>query len=243
MKKMILAAVMVFAVSALQAKVTLQSGSGAFMNEADATALLTFDFEDCVVVSYQAGKVNKDFGSLDDYLEAQQLEKEKVIPQSFNYDYARSQFNRVNKKGLKLLASEESIMAYKKSLNPDPSMSEKEQKKMAKNFKFLAKWGYVWDESNVKYNIIVHVDTVSTGSYSPAQAGSLIGSIPGADGGSSMIGWVEVINRANHDVVCEAHIGKFYGQGGANFQNRLANVLSACIIKELPDIKRLTEKK
>lgn len=242
MKKMILAAVLAFAVSALQAKVTLQSGSGAFMNEAGTTALLSFDFEDCVVVSYQAGKVNKDFGTLYDYLEAQQLEKEKAIPQSYNYDFARAQFNKANKKGMKLLASQEQIDAYKKSLNPDPNMTEKEKKKMEKNFKFLAKWGYVWDDSNVKYNIIVHVDTVSTGSYSPAQAGSLIGSIPGADGGSSMIGWVEVINRANHDVVCEAHIGKFYGQGGANFQNRLANVVSACVAKELPDIKKLTAK-
>ena len=57
-----------------------------------------------------------------------------------------------------------------------------------------------------------------------------------------MIAWVEVIDRASHDVVCEAHIGKFYGTGAYQFQQRLWNVLGACIIKELPDIKKLTAK-
>ena len=241
MKKIILAAVMVMAVSALQAKVTLQSGSGAFMNEAGATALLKFNFDDCVVVSYTAGKVSKDFGTLYEYIESQQLEKDKVIPQSSGYDNARAQFNKANKKGLKLVASEESIAAYKKSLNPDPEMSDKEKKKMAKNYKFLSKWGYVWDDSNVKYEIIVHADTISAGS---AAAGAMFGGsyIPGADGGSAMIGWVEVIDRASHDVVCEAHLGKFYGVGGYSFQIRFWNVLGACITKELPDIKKLTSK-
>ena len=242
MKKMILAAVMLFAVTAIQAKVTLQAGSSEFMNEANVTATLSFDFNDCVIVTYQAGKVSKDFGLLSDYIAAQQLEEDKVIPQSSGYDNARAQFNKKNKKGLKLVASDQSIEVHNKAINPDPSLSDKEKKKMAKSDKFLAKWGYVWDNSNVKYDIIVHADTISTGSYSPAAAGSLIGSIPGADGGSSMIAWVEVINRANHEVVCEARIGKFYGQGAYNFQQRFWNVLGACIIKELPDIKKLAPK-
>lgn len=242
MKKLILAAVMVMAVSALQAKVTLQSGSGKFMNEAGATALLKFNFDDCVVVSYQAGKVNKDFGTLYEYIESLQLEKDKVIPQNNGYDPARAQFNKANKKGLKLVASEEAIAAYKKSLEPNPDMTEKQRKKEAKNYKFLQKFGYCYDDSNVKYEIIVHADTISAGSTGAAAmfGGSMI---PGADGGSAMIGWVEVIDRASHDVVCEAHIGKFYGTGAFNFQQRFWNVLGACISKELPDIKKLVEKK
>lgn len=240
MKKLILAAVMVMAVSALQAKVTLQSGSGEFMNEAGATALLKFNFDDCVVVSYQAGKVVKDFGTLYEYIESLQLEKEKVIPQSNGYDMARAQFNKANKKGLKLVASEEAIAGYKKSLEPNPEMTEKQRKKEAKSYKFLTKFGYCWDDSNVKYEIIVHADTISAGN---AAAGAFFGkAIPGADGGSAMIAWVEVIDRASHDVVCEAHIGKFYGTGAYQFQQRLWNVLGACIIKELPDIKKLTAK-
>lgn len=244
MKKILLSAVVaLFAVSALQAKVTLQAGSADFINEANATAVLSFDFNDCVVVSFQAGKVNKDFGTLDEYIESKQLDKEKTIPQSALFDYARGQFNKANKKGLKLLASEESIKSYKTSKNPPADMDAKQQKKLAKSIKMLGKFGYVWDESNIKYDIIVHVDTLSAGSFSPAQAGSLIGMIPGADGGSAMIGWAEVIDRASHDVVCELHIGKFYGTGAANFPQRVANVLAACIIKELPDAKKLVAKK
>lgn len=240
MKKLILAAVMVMTVSALQAKVTLQSGSGAFMNEAGTTALLKFNFDDCVVVSYQAGKVVKDFGTLYEYIESLQLEKDKVIPQSNGYDLARAQFNKANKKGLKLVASEESIVAHKKALNPDPETDAKTAKKLAKADKMLTKFGYCWDDSNVKYEIIVHADTISAGN---AAAGAFFGkAIPGADGGSAMIGWVEVIDRASHDVVCEAHIGKFYGAGGYTFQLRLWNVLGTCILKELPDIKKLTGK-
>lgn len=241
MKKLILAAVMVFAVSALQAKVTLQSGSGEFMNEAGVTATLSFDFNDCVVVSYQAGKVSKDYGTLFDYIESLQLEKDKVIPQSNGYDVARAQFNRANKKGLQLVASDQAIEGHKLAQNPNPEMSAKDKKKLQKADKFLTKSRYMWDNSNVKYDIIVHADTISAGSTGAAAVfgGSMI---PGADGGSAMIGWVEVIDRASHDVVCEAHIGKFYGTGAYNFQMRFWNVLGACIVKELPDIKKLTPK-
>jgi len=242
MKKLILSAVVALsAVSALQAKVTLQSGSADFINEASATANLIFDFNDCVVVSFQTGKVNKDFGTLFEYFESKQLEKDKVIPQSAGYDHARAQFNKANKKGLKLVSSEESIKARNEALAKE--MTDKERKKLEKNYKFLTKFGYVYDNSNVKYDIIVHADTISTGSYSPVQAGSLLGAIPGADGGSAMIAWVEVIDRTTHDVVCEARIGKFFGPGGVKFENRFWNVLGACIVKELPDIKKLAGKK
>lgn len=242
MKKLILAAVALFAVTALQAKVTLQSGSADFMNDADATANLTFDFEDCIVVSFQAGKVSKDFGSLYDYLSSQQLEKEKTIPQSSGYDMARAQFNKANKKGLKLVASDQAIESHNKAQNPDPSLSAKDKKKLQKADKWLTKYGCVWDKSNVKYDIIVHADTISAGS---AGAAAMFGGsmIPGADGGSAMIGWVEVIDRASHDVICEARIGKFYGQGSFAFQQRFWNVLGACVAKELPDLKKLVEKK
>ena len=131
MKKLILSAVVALsAVSALHAKVTLQAGSADFINEASATANLIFDFNDCVVVSFQAGKVNKDFGTLFEYFESKQLEKDKVIPQSAGYDHARAQFNKANKKGLKLVSSEESIKARNEALAKE--MTDKERKKVEK---------------------------------------------------------------------------------------------------------------
>ena len=143
-----------------------------------------------------------------------------------------AQFNKKNKKGLQLAISDVTKNAIKE-------MKPKRQKNYLKN-------GYILEDQNVKYNIVVHVDTVDMGSGAQAatsQMGGLIGlitSMPGADGGASMIGWAEVIDNDTRDVVCELHVSRFYGVGAeAKTEVRFFRALGAFISNQLPKAAKL----
>lgn len=234
MKKMLFFAAMLLAAVTMQAeKVTLQAGSTDWINDSKSMATISFDLNDCVVVDFGTGnKINKDFGSLDDYLSAKGLKKEAFTPQPATMDNFIAQFNKKNKKGLQLAISDVTKNAIKE-------MKPKRQKNYLKN-------GYILEDQNVKYNIVVHVDTVDMGSGAQAatsQMGGLIGlitSMPGADGGASMIGWAEVIDNDTRDVVCELHVSRFYGVGAeAKTEVRFFRALGAFISNQLPKAAKL----
>ena len=247
MKKFILAVVAVMAVSTLSAqntKVSILSGSADFLQEKGVFASFEVDFSNCVVVDYGTGnKIKKDLGTLEEYLEAGNKNKDLYITPkgATNYDVATAIFNTHNKKGLQILVGANGRDSYRQL--------------PAKKIKKMSKLGYRWEDAeNVKYNIVFHVDTIDMGAATGLNAVSnmggivgLLGSIgevtPGADGGARIACWGEVFDIATDDLVCEFNLGRFYGEGNPAEPTRVANTIVTAMSKQLPKLAKEGKKK
>lgn len=197
-------------VSAMDANLELLSGDYNFIQD-PALAEIKIDFSKAVVVEFgKKGKVDKLYGSVDEYnqIQGQDWVEDWPAVQKVACLWASKFFN---KKGLQTISVSKEDAAL---------MSADEIKKHKKLGNIIPA-----QDDVIKYTIALTIDTVDFGNASGTAFTSALIKEIAQTGGTIYIGSCVVTNNLTGEVVSNFNFDDCKGKGGPTQRNRVVNVL------------------
>lgn len=180
----------------------------------DAGAVTTFKIDipsdRCVVVEYRDDTIQV-LGTIDQYNEnrGEDWVKDWAKDVEMMYQGIFLGFPLIKKEG-------KTIKLFPQEYVNEAIAAKPSQQKM------FEKFGYRFvDESVVKYDMVLHLDTLDMGNVAAGVVSEILFSGVGKSGGAIAVGYLEVTNRNTKEVVCNAYLNRIKGTTASSCRVRL----------------------
>lgn len=202
----------------------IMEGCPDFLYDAGAVATFNIDIpsDQCIVVEYHDDSIQV-FGTIEQYNESRGDDWVKDWPKVVErMDKKNGEEWQLlgNKKYFKMLAPQP-LWILKDSLNHNP--------KLHKSYSFV-------DDSMVKYDILLHLDTLDMGNTAASMAASMFSGWATTaamvkKGGAIGVGTLYVRERATGEIICQIKLNRLKGHGEWSESARLSSLTSYIFIE------------
>lgn len=218
-------------------------GTPDFLFDADATATFKIDIQSdrCIVVEYHDDTIQV-LGTIDQYNESRGEDWVRDWPQVVEC------MERKNGANWPLLGKKEYFKMIAPQILRDTIKQMEEDLKHLKypmNIKIKTELGLFKqfhqsyrfeDESAVKYDILMHLDTLDMGNTAASITAAALSGWATARamekmGGAIGVGYVDVTDRATGETVCHIKLNRLKGQGAGSEKDRLTSLSSYVFIE------------